>query len=286
MNTIDPQLKLGAVSLSVADLDRSLDYYQSQIGLQILAQELDVVSLGVGATTLLHLHYQPGAQIVRRRTGLYHFALLLPTRFALAQTLHHLIEMQTPMVGAADHLVSEALYLTDPDGHGIEIYRDRPRAQWYNERGILKMDTLPLDAEGILSERNGNASPWDGLPADTVMGHVHLHVADLDLANHFYVDVLGFNQPPLSMQIPSARFINAGGYHHTLGMNIWAGVGAPPPTSAQARLLSFEMIFSNQENLEDARRQLDEAHIPQEEHLDGWLVRDPSQNPILMRAGK
>ncbi len=284
MNTIDPNLTLGAVSLSVADLDHSLDYYQNQIGLHILAREAGVVSLGVGETILLHLHHQPGAQIARRMTGLYHFALLLPSRFALAQTLHHIIEMQTPMVGAADHLVSEALYLTDPDGHGIEIYRDRPRSQWYNAQGILEMDTLPLDAQGILSERKDNTPLWDGLPAETVMGHVHLHVADLKAANHFYVDVLGFNQPPLSMQIPSASFVNAGGYHHTLGMNIWAGVGAPPPTSAHARLLSFEMIFSNGDSLEHARHQLEEAHIPQEMHPDGWLVRDPSQNSIFLRT--
>jgi len=284
MNAIDAQLKLGAVSLSVADVNRSLDYYQSRIGLHILARENGEISLGVGETILLNLHHQPGAQIARRMTGLYHFALLLPSRFALAQTLHHLIETQTPMVGAADHLVSEALYLTDPDGHGIEIYRDRPRSQWYNAQGILEMGTLALDAEGILSERNSNTPRWDGLPVETVMGHVHLHVADLKAANHFYVEVLGFDQPRFSMQIPSAIFINAGGYHHTLGLNIWAGVGAPPPTSENARLLSFEMIFSDMDQLDHARQRLDEAGFSHQQQTQGWLVRDPSQNPILMRV--
>lgn len=190
------------------------------------------------------------------------------------------------MVGAADHLVSEALYLTDPDGHGIEIYCDRPREQWYNAQGTLIMDTLPLDAEGILGELESNGHGWRGLSAKTVMGHVHLHVADLEAANNFYLDVMGFERPPLSMHIPTASFVSAGGYHHTLGLNIWAGVGAPAPTSGHARLLSFELIFSNDDQLDRVRQYLAAAEVPQEKRTQGWLVRDPSQNPILLRAAK
>ena len=280
---IDPQLKLGTVSLSVADLERSLNFYQNKIGLRLLKRANGTVLLGVGETVLLKLHHQPGAKIPHRRTGLYHFALLLPSRFALAQVLHHIIERQTPIDGASDHGVSEALYLTDPDGHGIEIYCDRPRSQWYTNQNILLMYTHPLDIDDVLSERTHNPQLFSGLPYGTAIGHVHLHVADLEKANRFYIDILGFERPPISAKIPSASFINAGGYHHTLGLNIWAGLGAPPPTSNHARLLSFEMIFSDQDQLDRVRQRLNSAGIQQEKQHQGWLVRDPSLNPILMR---
>src|SRR5262245_56312794 len=143
--SIAPNTTVGVVSLTVGDLERELAYYQHNIGLQLLERTGDVAVLGAGQTPLLQLQELPGAQVVRRATGLFHFALRVPSRLELARTLRHLAESQTPIAGASDHLVSEALYLSDPEGHGIEIYRDRPRSDWYDAQGRLQMDTQRLD---------------------------------------------------------------------------------------------------------------------------------------------
>jgi catechol 2,3-dioxygenase len=279
--SIAPDTTVGTVALTVGDLARSLDYYQNNIGLQLQEQEGKVATLGVDHTPLLQLEELPGAQVVRRATGLYHFALLLPSRLELARTLRQLAETQTPVDGASDHLVSEALYLSDPDGHGIEIYRDRPRTEWYDAQGRFQMGTLRLDLRDVLGELQQDDRPWSGLHPDTVMGHIHLQVADVAAAERFYTEVIGFEH---MTDYPSASFVSAGGYHHHLGMNNWMGVGAPPPPPTAARLLWYEIRLPNQAALDEVLARLQAANVSVEQTGQGWRTHDPSQNTIILKV--
>lgn len=280
-NPLDPELAIGVVSLSVGDLNRSIAYYEHHIGLKLFSREGDVATLGVGNLPLLRLHEQPGARVVRRATGLYHFAIRVPTRHDLARVIQHFAEVRTPIGGASDHLVSEALYLSDPDGHGIEVYRDRPRSGWYDAQGAMQMVTEPLDIRSILGELTENEEPWTGLPDGTDMGHIHLQVSNLAEANRFYINGMGFEH---MFQMPSASFIATGGYHHHIGMNTWAGVGVPNPPESAARLLSYEILLPSRAALDAVRDNLCVANIPLEEQAEGWAVRDPSNNLVLLRV--
>ena len=281
VHTIDPATTIDMATLTVADLARSLDFYQEQIGLGLQDRDTNAATLGSGSTPLLRLQELAGARPVRRATGLFHFALLVPSRRELARTLAHLLETKTPIDGASDHHVSEALYLHDPDGHGIEIYRDRPRSDWTDASGQFLMNTTPFDADGVMAELAGGAPPWQGLHPDTVMGHIHLRVDNLENARAFYVGVLGFE---VMAEMDSALFISAGGYHHHLGMNTWAGVGIPAPPADAARLLSYEMRLPDAAALDAVLARLDAAGHTPIEQVDAWFVRDPAQNGILLRA--
>ncbi len=279
---MDPAMRCGVVRLAVSDLERSLDYYRQRIGLRLHGTENGTASLGAGDAVLLELAEQRGARPVQRgRTGLYHFALLTPSREALSRVLNHLLATQTPIDGASDHRVSEALYLSDPDGHGIEIYRDRPRREWPFAKGSLAMTTDPLDARGLMAADRSKA-PWEGIDPGTVMGHVHLHVADLAAAEHFYVDLLGMD---LMQHFGNqAGFVSAGGYHHHLGLNTWAGAGAPPPPEDAARLLSFELIVPDADNLAGLVAQLRDGGVTVSETPHGWHAADPSANQVILRS--
>jgi catechol 2,3-dioxygenase len=279
--SLDPKTTTGSVALIVTDLDRSVHYYHDNIGLQIQHQSAHTARLGVGGRTLLQLTEQAGARPVQRgRTGLYHFAILTPSRAELSRTLHHLTATATRIDGASDHGVSEALYLSDPDGHGIEIYRDRPRAEWPISQGELQMTLDPLDARGILAESDGNESAWTGLHADTVIGHIHLHVTDLPSAEKFYVDTLGFD---LMQHFGNqAAFVSAGGYHHHLGLNVWAGVGAPPPPADAARLDWYELRLPDPTALDAMVNRLEAAQIAVTQTEQGWSIRDPAQNQVVL----
>lgn len=279
---MDPTMRCGSVRLAVRDLERSLDYYQQRIGLRLHSVENGMARLGAGESVLLELVEQPGAQPVARGcTGLYHFALLTPSRAALARVLNHLLATQTPIDGASDHGVSEALYLADPDGHGIEIYRDRPRGEWPFVKGRLGMTTDPLDARGLLAADHG-AAPWDGIDPATSMGHVHLHVADLAAAEHFYVDLLGMD---LMQRFGSqAAFVSAGGYHHHLGLNTWAGAGAPPAPERAARLLCLTLIVPAVDTLAGLVNQLQANDVVLRAAPDRWSVEDPSSNHLILRS--
>lgn len=279
--TLPADTRMGLVSLSVGDLARSLNYYQRHIGLQLQQRENGTATLGSGDRPLLRLTEFPGAYHQRRATGLFHFALLVPSRLELARTLRHLVESEVRLDGASDHLVSEALYLSDPDGHGIEIYRDRQRSAWYDQQGRFKMDTLRLDFEGLLAESRRDPSPWQGLHPGTVMGHVHLQVADVAVARRFYTEILGFEH---MTDYPSASFVSAGGYHHHLGMNSWYSAGALPSPENAARLLSFEIVLPDDQALVQTVGQVKAAGYPIESQPDGWLLHDPSQNVILLHA--
>ena len=227
---------MGAVELTVSDLERSLGYYRDSIGLELLSSEGGEASLGAGGTELLHLVEEPGARPADGYTGLFHFALLVPERADLAHWLAHAARDGVQLTGASDHFVSEALYLRDPDHHGIEIYWDRPRALW--EGQVSRMGTWPLDLDGLLAETPG--APFEGLAPGTTMGHVHLRVANVDDTVRFYRDVLGLD---LMTQLgPQAAFLSAGGYHHHLGANTWESAGAPPAPAGTASLRRFTIV--------------------------------------------
>jgi len=232
-------VRLGPVHLSVADLGRSLDYYRTQIGLETLGEEDGVARLGAGADELLVLHEEPGAQPADGYSGLYHFALLVPTRRDLARWLAHAARDRVALTGLSDHAVSEALYLRDPDGHGIEIYADRPREHWEGRVGET-MTTAPLDTGSLLAQLDDPATePFDGLPEGTRMGHVHLRVAEIEATVAFYRE-LGFEV--MARFGGSAAFLAAGGYHHHIGANTWESAGRPQAPPGHATLLSATML--------------------------------------------
>ena len=243
---------IGQVSLAVRDLDRSLLFYRDVLGFTETHRDGRTAHLSPdGGRVLVALHERTDAiPKPRRSSGLFHFAILVPSRAALGRSLRRLAEKRWPMSGAADHLVSEALYLTDPDGLGIEIYRDRPRDTWRIDSGELAMATDPLDLQAVHDEP-GAATPWSGLEAATVMGHVHLHVPHLDTAEAFYCGRIGFE--PVVRRYPGALFVAAGGYHHHLGLNTWVGVGAPPPPDNAVGLRSFtiESAAVQSQNISD-----------------------------------
>ena len=238
--TLPADAHIGQVSLVVRDLDRSRRFYQDVLGFSEVGDPNEGVAstlLSAGGRMLIELHERADAiPKPRRSTGLYHFAILVPSRAALGRSLRRLADQRWPITGAADHLVSEALYLNDPDGLGIEIYRDRPRESWTIMDGQIAMASDPLDLQAIQDEP-GADTPWTGLEAGTVIGHVHLHVPQLDRAEALYCDRVGFT--PTLRGYPGALFVAAGGYHHHLGLNTWVGVGAPAPPENAVGLRSF-----------------------------------------------
>lgn len=229
---------IGAVSLTVSDLNRSLPFYQDVLGFRVVSRDGPAVFLSaVSDHVLVELHERRDAvPRPRRSAGLFHFAILVPSRAALGRSVRRLSEQRWPLSGAADHLVSEALYLDDPDGLGVEIYCDRQRQRWRTSEGELAMATDPLDLQSVASEPGAEA-PWRRLEAETVIGHVHLQVPSLEDGEALYCGQVGFE--PMVRGYPGALFVAAGGYHHHLGMNTWAGVGAPPPPDRAVGLRSF-----------------------------------------------
>lgn len=230
--------RVGAVHLQINDLQRSVEYYRAVLGLRVLGRAEGRAFLGVaGAAPLVTLSERAGVTPVpsRGRFGLYHFAVLLPDRAALGRFAVHLGRLGL-RPGMADHAVSEALYLSDPDGLGIEVYADRPRSSWAYQGEEIVMTTEPLDVTALIAA--GEGADWSGAPAATVMGHVHLHVGDLAAADAFYHQALGFDKTVWSY--PGARFFSAGGYHHHLGVNIWSP--GPSARAGEARLLEWELV--------------------------------------------
>ena len=240
-------LRPDAAELSVSDLARSLAFYQRVLGLSVLSQTEGQAELGVAGTQrpLLVLHALEHPAPPPRASGLYHLALLLPSRADLGRFLRHVTGLNEGglgvRLGASDHLVSEAIYLSDPDGHGIEVYRDRPRSEWPYEAGPqgqqLKMATDPLDVQGVLD--SAGTALWTGLPVGSVMGHLHLKVSDQPAASRFY-QALGFER---MTAFPGASFLAVGGYHHYLGLNVWEsrGAGPPAPNTPALRLAHFSV---------------------------------------------
>jgi catechol 2,3-dioxygenase len=281
---IDPATSVGAVSLTVSDLDRSRTFYERAIGLR--ATELDdgALALGVaGESPLVKLRGDSSApRLNRRAPGLYHLAILMPTRLDLAFALARLAEMRWPLDGASDHMVSEALYLSDPDGNGIEIYRDRPRAEWQYAAGQLEMSTLALDLESVLGELRTASELQLAVPSGTTIGHVHLQVADLREAEVFYHGVLGFDV--MVRGYPGALFVSAGGYHHHIGLNTWHSAGAAPAASGSVGLRSFAVDLPDERALAAVLARVQEASLPTSPKDGGVLVRDPFGSGVVLRA--
>ena len=278
--------RLGVVRLQISNLQRSLHYYQRTLGLRTLHQEGGRALLGAHGDErpLLELNERPGATPVPRRgrVGLFHFAILLPDRDALGRFVQHLNDSGA-QAGAADHLVSEAFYLQDPDNLGIEVYADRPREEWKRMGRELMMATDPVDISGIVASANG---PWTGMPAGTVMGHVHLHVGDIGEAAAYFSEALGFDRTV--WHYPGALFFGAGGYHHHLGTNIWAGSNARRPAEDEAQLLEWTIELPEERNVADLAENLRTAGFSAELGTDAGrdIVRtqDPWGTPLLIRA--
>ncbi|BBH24188.1 catechol-2,3-dioxygenase [Paenibacillus baekrokdamisoli] len=273
--SIHPGTSIGQVSLRVSDLQRSIEFYRNIVGLQVLREENGMAELTAdGKTPLLTLKEIPGAVVRPRRSGagLYHFAILLPDRKSLGLSLRHLVQSGIH-IGQADHLVSEALYIADPDNNGIEIYRDRPRTEWQrDQKGEYIMAVDPIDWDGLLEEAGDEA--WHGLPEGTIIGHIHLHVTDLEATKQFYHDVLGFDI--VAHMEKSALFISAGGYHHHIGLNTWAGVGAPLTPADSPGLSYYQIKLEDQAALDAVIGRLSAAGINIEHNSGSVIVLDPS----------
>ena len=261
--------RMGAVHLTVGDLDRSLAYYEQQIGLRLHARDGGRATLGADGEDLLVLTEEPGAQPADGYSGLFHFALLVPQRADLARWLAHAARDGVSLSGLSDHWVSEAIYLRDPDHHGIEIYADRPRELWESQVG-QRLTTLPLDVEDLLGVLDDPATAtFDGLAAGTVMGHVHLCVSAIEPTNAFYRDRVGF--AVMARLGDQATFLSAGGYHHHLGGNTWQSAGAPYAPEGRARLTQMTIVLPDAASLDEAARR-----------IGGTEVRDPSGIPVVL----
>jgi len=280
--SIDARTTIGHLSLTVADLDRSIAFYTGPLGFQVLDRADGRATLGAGDTPLLYLTELRGARPwPGYATGLYHFAILLPTRADLGRWLRNWLDHGYPLPGQGDHLVSEAMYLSDPDGNGIEIYRDRPRSEWEWDGDQVRMDSLPIDIKGVLAAAEAEGKPWTGFPAGTTIGHMHLQVGDIETAAAFYSDVLGFD---IVAKMPSALFVSAGGYHHHIGMNIWHSRGAKPAPEGTAGLRSFTIDFADAAARQPVLERLAATGSAIEWDDDVAVVRDPWQNTLDLRV--
>jgi len=281
-STLHPETHIGSLHLVVPNLARALVFYQDSLGFSLLERHEESAILGpAGGRPLLTLTARPDARPRPTRTaGLYHFAILLPSRADLARSLQRLAEKRYPLQGASDHGVSEALYLADPDGNGIEIYVDRPRDEWPRRNGDLQMVTEPLDVEDLLKTLTPGEHLWEGLPAGTRIGHIHLQVGDLGRAQAFYQDTLGFDL--VQRYGPSAAFLSAGGYHHHVGLNTWAGAGVPPAPADALGLVSYTIVFPDRAQLERAAERLRAAGVEYKERDAELVTRDPAGNGIVL----
>jgi catechol 2,3-dioxygenase len=274
---------LGAVRLQVADLSRSLEWYQSVLGLRVIDRDEAGASLAAegDAHPLVELREKRGVRPVPRRglLGLYHYAILLPDRLALGRFIGHLARIGLH-AGMSDHFVSEAVYIDDPDGLGIEVYADRPRSAWKHENRQLTMTTLPLDAQALV--KAAGDTPWTGMPRGTVVGHVHLFVGDIERAAAFYHDLVGFDK--VVWNYPGALFMSAGGYHHHLGTNIWAAQ-SPPASDSDAKLIEWEIVVPAARDVAEVEASVRAGGAQVHREGDSIVLRDPWGTAVRVRAG-
>lgn len=274
--------RLGRARIQVTDLARSTAFYTDVLGFRVIAQRDGVAELGAHCDdrVILELHAGAARPVPRRgRQGLFHFAILLPDRASLGRLLVHLAGLGVH-AGASDHLVSEAIYLSDPDGLGIEVYADRPRNAWRHVDRELTMSTEPMDARAVAEAAGG--APWTGMPAGTVLGHVHLHVGALDEARAFYHDALGFDLVVWSY--PGALFFSAGGYHHHLGTNTWAA-SQPSAAADDARLIDWEIVLPDDAAVRAARASVAKTGRATEDVPGGWTASDPCGTKVRVIQG-
>ena len=275
--------RLGKVRLQVADLARSLAFYEGTLGMRVIERSASGAALAAhdDPRVLVELEERKGVRPAGSGLlGLYHFAILLPGRPSLGRFVRHLAETGA-RAGAGDHLVSEAFYLTDPDGLGIEVYADRPRSSWQRQGRELMISTDPLDVAGLVA--SAGATRWSGMPAGTTIGHVHLHVGNIEQGSAFFSDALGFDR--MTWRYPGALFLGAGGYHHHLGTNVWAGSGARPPQDGDARLIEWTIEVPSIGDVAAAAHSIRTAGHEADEPRPGELVtQDPWGTRIRLRA--
>jgi catechol 2,3-dioxygenase len=278
---LHPAVDVGSVTLKVADLQRSVAFYRDVIGLQKLAEADSRAVMGAGERPIVALEYVPGARPQPpNTTGLYHAAILFPDRRSLAVKMAQIIN-QNFRFGQADHLVSEAFYLNDPDGNGLELYRDRPRSEWRWDEQAVRMAIDPIDMEDFFGEiKPGDSSLKDpAAPSGTKLGHVHLRVASIEKARDFYVELLGFD---VTASMPGALFVSAGGYHHHLGLNVWQSRNGSPAPEDSAGLREFSLFLPDLAELEQLADRLASAGVPVERDGDSAVVYDPFRNRIRL----
>ncbi|MDF2479564.1 MAG: catE [Sphingobacterium sp.] len=268
-----PNMYVDQVNLFVRNLGRSKDFYSGILGLSILQESKQVITFSANGTNPLLTIEQPEDVLpqIKQSAGLYHFAMLVPSRKDLAAVTAHLMKEDYPLVGGADHAVSEALYLEDPDGNGIEIYRDRPADKWKWENGKVFMPTEAMD-EHLLDELIGE--PWTGLPKGTKMGHLHLQVANLKETEKFYVEGLGFNL--VAAYGPYADFISTGGYHHHLGLNVWNSRGIPVQEGPHVGLNYYRLVFPGDQERTNAIDRITKLGTAVNSDGDRVFAKDPS----------
>ncbi len=269
---------IGTVSLNVKHLDTLLAFYQEIIGLQVRDRSGKSARLYAGEQALLALTETPERDYDRSKTGLYHFAILVPSRLHLAKSLAWLAQTKTPLQGLSDHIVSEAIYLADPEGNGIEIYCDRPREAWY-KNGEFQLATLPMDVDGVMDCLTADNMTWDGLPPGTSMGHIHLHVADIPQTEAFYRDVFGMT---IMANMRSATFISYAGYHHHVGANIWGG--RVKRTGQEAGLDHYELYIPDAERLGHILANAEAHGVTITPHDDAYSIHDPANNHMVLRT--
>jgi catechol 2,3-dioxygenase len=276
MTTLPAATAMGPATLRVADEGRALALYRDLIGLDVIERTNGKIALGAGGKPFLFLDVVPGTiPRPRHATGLYHVAILLPERAALGQAIGRLSDAGVKL-GAADHNVSEAIYLWDADDNGIEIYRDRPRTEWQWNDGLVTMGNAPLDFAGIIAE-GARARANARLPAGTRMGHIHLQVGDIEEAERFYCGILGFER---TAGWRGAAFVSAGGYHHHLGLNVWESKNGPLPPKTAAGLEQFVIELPNNADVATVRARIELAGLPVEPNGSAFIVHDPWQTAI------
>lgn len=292
MSALPKDTGVGHVRLQVSDLDRALAFYRDLLGFQQIGENGAKATLSATGKPPYHivLAAWPGARAKPPgTTGLYHVAIRYPSHQALARAFERLVRHRWPFQGFADHWVSEALYLADPDGNGLELYVDRARQEWSWQGGQVAMATEPLDVESLLAQATADPEPWAGIHPETDIGHVHLQVSDLARAEAFYQGLLGLEVTQRGY--PGALFLSAGGYHHHVGVNVWAGVGAPPPPRDAAGLLSFALQLPDWASWNGVLARLEAGGVEIEAsydypHAEGVLVRDASGNGVELLVGK
>jgi catechol 2,3-dioxygenase len=271
---IHPSARIGSASLKVADLSRSLDFYTKTIGLKIYSQDRIRTHLGTELGSILSLEELPAARRPSdHSTGLYHAAILFPDRRSLAIKISQLIDARIPF-GQSDHLVSEAFYLSDPDGNGLELYRDRPKSEWVWQDEKVQMAIDPIDFNSFFSEIFPGEPALDNsiVPQDTRMGHIHLRVADIEIAQHFYHQILGFD---VTASMPGALFLSAGGYHHHLAMNVWQSRRGLPPEEPAVGLREFSILLPDAAELERIGSRIEDEGISIQREGASIIVIDP-----------
>ena len=286
---IDAATRLGAVSYTVADLERQIAFYQEVLGFKLHWRGGNQAALGAGKEGLLQLTEVRGAKRVRGTTGLYHTAFLVPSRWELANLLKRIAETRSPVEGMSDHYTHLAIYLPDAEGNGIELAWDFPRDKWefFVEElrtkgpGIARQYGGRLNVEELLSELEQDPTEWTGVAGDTRIGHVHLHVADLAATRQFYHNVLGFDITMDSEEM-GGTFFSAGGYHHHIGTNVWNGRGAPRPPADARGLRHFSIVLPNASELERLTERIAQQGVTTETTEQGLLVRDPAGNGVLL----